>query len=301
MRIVDHQDGLVEAIPKRTKVAIVGFASSSRDLAPFDDPEWEIWGLNQLYGYMPRRADRWFEIHTPEMFTADIVPGTDYLGWLAECPIPVYMIEHYPSVPNSVRYPLERMIDFLDGMDYWTSCPAYMAALALAEGFQTIALYGIDLVVGVEYQRQKACLEAILAYGMGKARGEGRPITLEIPKTSALFKARYRYGREIGGTNGPLSESSIAVLIKRYEERRDELLTRLNWIEGARAMMNTNLLNSEPFLSESPQKAQVVATFQKLGEQHEQVLTALNNVDGCIMGLRENVLSPLELWERGVG
>jgi hypothetical protein len=43
------------------KVAIVGFAESWK-LAPFTDPLVEIWGLNELWKYVPR-WDRWFELH----------------------------------------------------------------------------------------------------------------------------------------------------------------------------------------------------------------------------------------------
>ena len=40
--ILDAEAGLIRAIPPRKKVALVGFASSTRDLAPYDDPDWLI-------------------------------------------------------------------------------------------------------------------------------------------------------------------------------------------------------------------------------------------------------------------
>jgi hypothetical protein len=46
------------------KVALVGFADSWK-LAPFDDPTVDVWGLNELYKYVPR-WDRWFELHDAE-------------------------------------------------------------------------------------------------------------------------------------------------------------------------------------------------------------------------------------------
>jgi len=54
------------------KVAIVGMATTSRHLAPFDDPEFEIWGLNESYfgGHQGpdktpyfKRWTRWFQMH----------------------------------------------------------------------------------------------------------------------------------------------------------------------------------------------------------------------------------------------
>ena len=52
----------------RDKVAIVGFAPSSMtDVRPyFDDPHFEIWGINQLYIAFPmmaKKASRWFQLH----------------------------------------------------------------------------------------------------------------------------------------------------------------------------------------------------------------------------------------------
>jgi len=54
----------------KDKLAIVGFAGTTRDLAPFDDDEYEIWGLNEEYNYdWMKRFDRWFQIHPRWDFT----------------------------------------------------------------------------------------------------------------------------------------------------------------------------------------------------------------------------------------
>ena len=52
----------IPATPKR-KICIVGFADGHRDLAPWDDPEMEFWGLNRLHqvlGHRTAKFDRWF-------------------------------------------------------------------------------------------------------------------------------------------------------------------------------------------------------------------------------------------------
>jgi len=48
-------------------IAIVGFAPTTRDLAPFDVPDIEIWALNEAYAQDDwlKRWDRWFQIHKP--------------------------------------------------------------------------------------------------------------------------------------------------------------------------------------------------------------------------------------------
>src|SRR5689334_15473635 len=62
--------------PRRMKVAIVGFTDHRKE-APFGDPEWEIWGLNELYRYMPvEQFTRWFELHDRSDFVkSDKGPG----------------------------------------------------------------------------------------------------------------------------------------------------------------------------------------------------------------------------------
>lgn len=223
--IVDAKDGRVESSPKRKKVAIVGFASSSRDLAPWADPSYELWGMNQAYEHFQRRPDRWFEIHTPDA-QADVAVPT-YHADLQKMPCPVYMIDVTPEVPQSVRYPRERVTV---GRAYFTSTAAFMVALAIHEGFEEIALFGIDCTIGGEYAYQKPCLE----WWLGQA--EGRGIRVVIPKTSALLKSAYVYGYE------PVkkwprvlkaSEEFLQARITAYKQQSNDLLKDLHRVEGA--------------------------------------------------------------------
>lgn len=223
--IFDHDKALVEETcpdgSPRTKVAIVGFAQASKDLAPFDDPTWSIWGMNQLYRHIPR-ADRWFEIHSN--WDEHVVVGTDHRKWLAEAPIPIYMVERIDGIPNSVKFPMDRVMN--GHPDYFTSSVAFMLALAIQEGFKEIALYGVDLVVGVEYIHQRPCTE----FWIGVAHAKG--ITLTLPPTSALCKQSHRYGYEV--------EPRSLILISELEKRvrtlmddRHKLMIQLANVDGA--------------------------------------------------------------------
>lgn len=227
LQIVDAEEAIIDAgATPRRKIAVCGFASSSRHLIPIGDPTWEIWGMNQLYRHIPR-ADRWFDIHWN--WDKEVVPGTDYRGWLSTCQIPVYMIATLPDIPTSVKYPIHKMMALAG--DYFTSTVAFMVALAtweidqrvmrrledefgpkmddtgitslgLAEFTQVlkrqrelypeymIGLFGIDLVVEEEYFWQKPCAE----FWIGLAVGRG--IEVFIPPQSALCKQGYRYGYE---------------------------------------------------------------------------------------------------------
>ncbi len=187
VKIINHETAEVFVEPRRSKVAIIGFAESCRMLAPFNDPSYEIWGLNQLYRHIPR-ADRWFDIHTN--WNEFVVEGTDFVAWLQSFQGPIYMTEHHDEIPNSVRFPLDKIIKEYN-LDYFQSTPSYMIALAIMEGFTTIDIYGIDLIAGGEYQYQKPNME----YWIGVAHGKG--IEVGIPIQSALLKQRYRYGYQL--------------------------------------------------------------------------------------------------------
>jgi hypothetical protein len=223
--IFDHDKAVVEETcpdgSPRTKVAIVGFAQSSKDLAPYNDPTWSIWGLNQLYRHIPR-ADRWFEIH--HNWNEHVVEGTDHQKWLAESPIPVYMTERIPGIPNSVKYPLDRVMN--GHPDYFTSTVAFCLALAIQEGFKEIGLWGIDLIVGDEYFYQKACCE----FWIGTAHGKG--ITVTLPKTTALCKQSHRYGYQ----SEPESLINLSELAKRRQgllDERQKAIVNLANLDGA--------------------------------------------------------------------
>lgn len=225
VNIIDRDKGLVESFcpdgTKRTKLAIVGFAASSKDLAPFNDPTWEIVGLNQLYRHIPR-ADRWLEIHNN--WNEHVVEGTDHQKWLAEAPIPIYMVERIPGIPNSVRFPIERVLQ--GHPDYFTSTVAFAIALAIQEGFTEIGLWGIDLIVGDEYSYQKPCAE----FWIGVAHGKGIAVTL--PRTSALCRQSHRYGYQ----TEPESLIKFTELMKRKNglmDERHKLMIQLANVDGA--------------------------------------------------------------------
>lgn len=208
--LLDKEQAVVQVIPRRRKVAIVGFATNTLHLVPWNDPEFEIWGLNQGYLHMHRRADRWFEMHAPEA-TAD-VRDPDYLEWLgAQRDFPIYMIQTNPEIPNSVRFPIEQAIQYAgpSRRDYFTSSPAFMLALAGMEGFEEVHLYGINLAIGDEYFFEKACAE----YWIGLL--EGRGIKVYVPTASSLLKQYRRYGYSID----PRPAMSLKIMLTA---RRDE-------------------------------------------------------------------------------
>lgn len=206
---------------RRKKVAIVGFSESSRHLAPYDDPEWDIWAMNQLYRHIPR-ATAWWEMHQRKDFLADQVPGTDYLKWLKECPIPIYMIDKFEDIPNSIKYPIEDMVATFG--DYFYSTISYMIAQAIVDGYEEIGLWGIDLSHDSEYEYQKPSAEYLLGVAIG------RGIAISLPSQTALLKGQYRYGYQTMPDNKDLQW--LQVYTSRVSTKQTELIGMVNQLAG---------------------------------------------------------------------
>lgn len=216
-RAIAHQCNAVVAEKGiKKKLAIVGFAPT-RDAAPFADPSWEIWGLNDLHRAIPRYT-RWFDIHTIDNIETDYIAGRtsnaqrktnipeaalEQLGisGLSKLKCPVYMQEVNPKVPNSVKFPLDEMLEEfkargLTGARYFTNSISYMLAFALYEGIVTgrqwdeIHIYGVDMAVGDEYIAQRPSCE----YWIGIAEGMG--VKMYIPDASDLNKTAFLYAWE---------------------------------------------------------------------------------------------------------
>lgn len=240
------------------KVALVGFAESWKD-APFSDPAVEIWGINELWKYVPR-WNRWFEIHDDETLGVtkrDLSEGEQkrHLEWLSKQPAdkPIYMQPQFVrsgKFPGAVEYPLAQMIEMFGR--YFTSSIGYMLALAIAEGYTWIGLYGIDLASDVEYQQQRPNTE----YLIGLARGKG--ITIEIAKASALLKAGHLYGFEKSFGERAGVAAATRAHTQQLQKKFDEAQATMNTLEGA-IQANQNTLKLLEYLERGVSLPAVVA------------------------------------------
>jgi hypothetical protein len=185
-------------LKKASKVAIIGF-TDHRVEAPLTE-DWERWGINELYRYMPiGHFTRWFEIHDPKVLEGDKgCPPTELSGgkpWpphleaMKQIPQPIYMHEHYDDIPNSIPFPKDEVIAAIPQFgDYQTSSISWMLALAIAEGFEEIGVYGVDMAQETEYFEQRPTCEFLIGVALG------RGIKVHIPKTSDLMKCVGQYG-----------------------------------------------------------------------------------------------------------
>jgi hypothetical protein len=155
-----------------------------------------------------------------------------YLRELRDLGCPVYMTAVDPEFPLSIAYPLERVRAAAPALlhRYFTSSAAYMIALAVADGFEEIGVYGIDCTVGSEYEQQKPAIEAWLMLAAG------RGINVVVPPESALFKVPFMYCYEPPRTwpkQLVASESFLLERIKVHEEARQFRLRQHDKALGA--------------------------------------------------------------------
>lgn len=172
------------------KVALVGSAPSSARLAPYQDPEWQIYGCSPgLYGVAPRITE-WFEMHLWEPGQPWFSP--EYCQWLAALPargVKLWTGAAIPSLPGSDVYPANEILEEFDPNCFFCSSSLFwMMARAIKQGATTIGFWGVDMAAGEEYEMQRAGIH-YLTY-IARARG----IEVGTPPESDLFTPRFRYG-----------------------------------------------------------------------------------------------------------
>lgn len=179
---------------KPLKVAIVGTAPTSRMMAPFADPAWDIWACSAGNMNALPRVNIWFEMHAiiEMMAPKSRAMAEPFYAWLKEKSdngtFNVVMLELNPYVPKALPYPRDEMIA-LFGRNWFTSSVAYMMAVAIARGASEIALFGIDMAATQEhYEAQRAGCTRFIEIA------EERGIKVHIPFESSLKNAVPMYG-----------------------------------------------------------------------------------------------------------
>jgi len=164
------------------KVCLLG-TSPTLSEAPLDDDTIEKWALNNMYNVVPvEKISRWFQIHSEES-VRDVPDWEKYKG----ITVPIYMQEHYDEIPTSIKYPLDEMTK-LFGYKLFRSTLDFMMALAIAEEYDVIYLYGVDMANNTEYAYQRPTL----MYWIGRAIGMG--IKIILPDNCDLLKNYFVYG-----------------------------------------------------------------------------------------------------------
>jgi len=180
----------------RRKVAIFG-GGPSIEHVPWDDPDWEIWAINNFWGIARDMrgkivASRWWEIHQISDRQSGPSPqDANDMQWINACPVPIYTVEDWPKNPHAVRWPLEDMLA-KGYRDFFACTFAYQIVQALEDGFDELGVFGLELAFGTK--RETTVERACVSYWLGLAEGRGMKIT--IPEDDVVLRHWGRYGFE---------------------------------------------------------------------------------------------------------
>ena len=192
--------------PLIRKIAVCGSAVSSAQLAPFHDPEWEIWSCSPANKHMPR-VDVWFELHNPDVKAQEGLG--EWMDWLKTKPV-VYMQRAYEGYPGARQYPLSAIVQKW-GPFWWTSQLAFMLALAIEQNPTHIGLFGVDMAANSEYNQQRLACQYFLQHIVNRD-----DMQLMVPPESDIMEPAPMYG---------YCESSRQW--RKYYARKNELNNRV--------------------------------------------------------------------------
>ena len=169
-------------------VILLGTAPSSMRLAPFGNPEWEIWACSP--GTYPLvnegvRFDRFFELHRFEPNQPWFSGG--YIEFLQNFKGPVVMSEQVDSIPGCELLPWQELVQKY-GPYFFTSSLAWMCAMAIEAGAKRIGFYGVDMAATTEYLDQRLGCQYFAQLAVSKG------IEVGVPPESDLLRPAPLYG-----------------------------------------------------------------------------------------------------------
>jgi len=218
----------VAPVTQELKVALVGTAPSSRHLAPYGDPTWQIWACSAGNMDQVPRVDAWFEIHASLLWPENQHYGKPYVEWLNRQTFPVYMLDN-SMVSRATPLPIRELIDEF-GPYFFTSSFAWMLAMAMKKGAKEIAMYGIDMASRDEYILQRP--GAYYFFMEAKRRG----IKITAPFESDIMQPPGLYGFSDGtpfGRKIAAREKELKDRLAGMRQQRDQLNNSILYLEGA--------------------------------------------------------------------
>jgi len=290
-------ENTIEAVRKTRLVApktvsLVGFAATSRHLAPFDSRTSEIWSCNESYNanFMKNskgefRADRWFQMHQQEDWSRSGNPNDSrHAEWLAlKHNFPIVAQEKWGDVmPNAEAFPLDEIdelifsnVTVIDGdgkkfkwLDrykhgYYTSSFAWMISYAIwQDKWDALDIYGFNMGTQSEYMYQKPGGE----FWVGQAMAKG--INVGIAENSPILRGAM-YGYEVSNV---LLPEQLRTRLLELSEEMPELKDLAQQHHGARLMMKA--------LIDKPEYMELIPELLKhYQERHQEELGATSKVN----------------------
>lgn len=280
------------------KVAMVGMAHTTRDFAPWDDLDTEIWTLNESpakrFGYV-KRVSRHFQLHAKWNYDRDTNQNDpEHRDWLrAQTDFPIYMQEVDPDVPMSVKYPWEEVCEFFKinptEDDHWkefTSTFPYMLALAMLEGFDQVEVYGFEMGSETEYAYQRSSAHLFLGIMRGYWLCTGKPEII-IPNNSRLLgwgMPRYGFDMMLG-----INPMELEIDRNRFRSEEKRLQGDIAGIQGAQDEIQNQIKANAQQTQERINEINAKKSDPKLKEKRIKQVQEEHNVqtNPLIQRLRE--------------
>lgn len=282
--IPPNGEEIKQAREGKKTVAIVGMATTSRHLAPYDDESIPIWALNESatprFNFL-KRVTRIYQLHPEWDFTRPTNHNyEDYPKWIREKhPFEIFMQEQDGRYPSGVRFPLTEIVERFGGQSlYFTSTAPYMIAHALYEGYTRIEMYGFEMAMGEEYSNQRPATE----FWMGVATGMGVDIYLP-PGNPLLGKEMLLYGYEM----------SVGILPMHVELRKNALRQQLSEQERIKSELEGKKKLLAPKLKIEAERAEAVKQITALDQDISLAIGRINFCSGALAEIRneENSLN----------
>jgi hypothetical protein len=175
------------------KVAIVGMARVGDGLIPFGQPDWHVWGLNELYRiYNGDGANDhapftgWWELHGDTPLTRSRRPP-NHFDVVKSMNVPVYYLHGDPPTPTAERLDIDTLAK--QGRDYFACTFAYQIAKAMELGATEIAMFGTPLSTNREVVVERPCV----TYWLGRAEERGITVSVHHIDPTGLLRHPARY------------------------------------------------------------------------------------------------------------
>lgn len=274
----------------RKTVAILGMAESTRELAPFDDLDVEIWGVNESASNRGphgkpwlRRWDRWFQMHKKFDYSrSNNQNDPEHWAWLrAATGKPIYLQETDPEVPAGVQYPKDAIVaKYLKSyirvgdtkpIEYFKSSAAYQLALAGLEDFQRVEVYGIEMSFETEYKDQRPNFE----FWCGIV---GQTAEIVLPATCSLLGGSdsFRYGYD---QRPKLNPTQLGIRRMSMQRDREKFLAQLTDIGQEADTLGKEL---KAFSGDAVRVKAIKAKQKELDGKKDTLIGRINILQGAI-------------------